>query len=119
MVVVIDDEEQIVKVISSFLKLMNPKIQIVQVTDPTSALNIVKSNDVELVFVDIIMPGKDGLTLVKEIREFSNVKVIVISSLVKALQHDIRRFDNIYSLQKPFYFEDLEEIVSFATRSGT
>ena len=44
------------------------------------ALEIVKSNEIHLVLLDIMMPRMDGITATAKIREFSNVPIILLTA---------------------------------------
>ena len=44
------------------------------------AINLLRENDIILVLLDIKLPGKDGLTLTREIRVNSDVGVILVTS---------------------------------------
>lgn len=44
------------------------------------AINKVKTNEYDLVIMDIMMPELDGFSAVKEIRKFSNVPIIMLSA---------------------------------------
>ena len=47
--------------------------------DPEEALSLVEANDPHLVLLDLMLPGSDGMELMKEIREVSDVPVIFLS----------------------------------------
>ena len=48
--------------------------------DPEEALSLVEANDPHLVLLDLMLPGTDGIELMKEIREVSDVPVIFLSA---------------------------------------
>ncbi len=47
--------------------------------DPQEATTLVEANDPHLVLLDLMLPGSDGIELMKEIREVSDVPVIFLS----------------------------------------
>ena len=47
--------------------------------DPQEATSLVRANDPGLVLLDLMLPGTDGMELMKEIREVSDVPVIFLS----------------------------------------
>ena len=77
------------------------------------AVDLYKSEKPDLVFMDIVMPEKDGTTALSEIREFDNEAVIIIVSSVgtqeqlkKAIQLGAKDF-----IQKPFEKNQIKEII--------
>ncbi|MBQ8833856.1 MAG: response regulator transcription factor [Oscillospiraceae bacterium] len=44
------------------------------------ALEIMENNDIQLILMDIMMPGMDGITATAKIREFSNVPIILLTA---------------------------------------
>ena len=48
--------------------------------DGAEALEIVKSRDIHLVLLDIMMPNMDGITATAKIREFSNVPILLLTA---------------------------------------
>lgn len=77
------------------------------------AVDLYKSEKPDLVFMDIVMPEKDGTTALAEIREFDPEAVIIIVSSVgtqeqlkKAIQLGAKDF-----IQKPFEKNQIREII--------
>lgn len=66
-VLFVDDEPAILDVLSRTFK--NDIANILTCEFPLKALEILKSTHVDLVVLDLRMPGKDGLTLYKEMKE--------------------------------------------------
>ena len=79
----------------------------------SEAVELYKSEKPDLVFMDIVMPEKDGNTALSEIKEFDNEAVIIIVSSVgtqdqlkKAIQLGAKDF-----IQKPFEKNQIQEII--------
>ncbi|MBN2910050.1 response regulator [Polycladomyces sp. WAk] len=76
----------------------------------TEALEFLRNNSVDLVMLDIFMPGKNGLQLLTEIRkEGKSVDVIVISAAndIQNIKQALR-LGAVDYLIKPFTFERLK-----------
>ena len=55
---------------------------IIEVSNGEDAVNRYKEEKPDVVFLDIVMPVKDGITATREIREFDHeAKIVVISSV--------------------------------------
>ncbi len=77
------------------------------------AIDLYKEHQPDLVFVDIVMPIKDGVEAIHEIREFDpSAHVIVVSSvgtqtqLKNAIMEGARDF-----IQKPFTDSAIREVI--------
>lgn len=77
-ILIADDEERIVTLISDFLQ--NAGYETECAFDGAKALEIVKSQKIDLCIVDIMMPELDGWTLTRKIRTFSDVPIIMLSA---------------------------------------
>lgn len=77
-ILVVDDDKEIVKAIEIYLGKENYKI--FKAYDGEEALKQIKENNVQLVILDIMMPKKDGLETLEEIRKNKNIPVIMLSA---------------------------------------
>lgn len=77
-ILVVDDDKEIVKAIEIYLGKENYNIY--KAYDGEQALKIIKSNEIHLVILDIMMPQKDGLETLEEIRNDKNIPVIMLSA---------------------------------------
>lgn len=77
-ILVVDDEKEIVKAIEIYLGKEN--YQIVKAYDGEQALKIINNNEIHLVILDIMMPQKDGLETLEEMRKNKNIPVIMLSA---------------------------------------
>jgi two-component system KDP operon response regulator KdpE len=76
-ILVVDDEPQITRVLRTSLQGNGHEVTVAQ--DGVDALAKFMKSQPELVITDLAMPGMDGIELTREIRERSQVPVIVLS----------------------------------------
>ena len=77
-ILVVDDDKEIVKAIEIYLGRENYKI--FKAYDGDEALKQIKGNDIHLVILDIMMPNKDGIETLEEIRKDKKIPVIMLSA---------------------------------------
>lgn len=77
-VLIVDDEESIVKGLKYTLELDGFSVDAAY--DGEEALKKLSVNIYNLILLDVILPGMDGLTLLKKIREKSSIPVIILSA---------------------------------------
>ncbi len=78
-ILVVDDEERLRKIVRDFL--VNSKYSVVEAKDGEEALEVFyKNHDIDLVILDIMMPKIDGYGVLREIRQNSQIPVIMLSA---------------------------------------
>ncbi len=77
-ILVCDDEKEIRDALQIYLK--NEDFEVFKASDGLKAIDIVKSNEIHLILLDIMMPNMDGFTTAIKIREFSNIPIIFLSA---------------------------------------
>ena len=79
-ILIADDEERIRKLVGDFLKRAG--YSVMEAEDGDSAFRIFENNKkiLDLIIIDIMMPGLNGWELCRKIRETSNVPVIILSA---------------------------------------
>ncbi len=75
-----DDEAEIRDVLRLYLE--QEGYEILEATNGIEALSILEKQKVDLVLLDIMMPGMDGFRTLKNIREKNNVPVIILSAKI-------------------------------------
>ncbi|WP_370621893.1 response regulator transcription factor [Bacillus sp. JCM 19034] len=79
-ILIIEDDQEISRLLSVILT--NVGIDSVVAYSGTEGLLQLQNDTYDLILLDLMLPGKSGEELIKEIREDSNIPIIVISAKV-------------------------------------
>ena len=77
-VLVVDDEKMIVKGLK--FSLMQDYSVVDCAYDGEEALEYAKNNEYDIILLDIMLPKLDGLSVCQQIREFSDVPIIMLTA---------------------------------------
>ena len=77
-VLVVDDDKEIVDAIAIYLSSEN--LNIIKAYDGMQALEILNTQKVHLILLDIMMPKLDGIKATLKIRESKNIPIILVSA---------------------------------------
>jgi DNA-binding response OmpR family regulator len=80
-VLVIDDDPQLLRLVRANLETVGYRV--LTATNARSALELVEMETLNLVLLDIMLPGMDGYELCQKIREFSAVPIIMLTAKVE------------------------------------
>ena len=80
-VLIIEDEENISEAIQ--YNLRQNGYQVLAAEDGLKGLGIIENNRVDLLILDIMLPGMDGLDVCKEIRKTSNMPIIMLTAKIE------------------------------------
>lgn len=82
-VLIVDDEPEICELLE--LYLTTEGYRVICVHDDRQALTAVQEQDIDLIILDIRLPGKDGLELCHELRRMTHVPILFLSSKTSEL----------------------------------
>ncbi len=77
-IVVVDDEAKITKMISDYLEALG--YVVTTAANGTDALQLLQSENPDCIILDVMMPGIDGMDVVRRIRETSPVPIILLTA---------------------------------------
>jgi DNA-binding response OmpR family regulator len=103
-VLLVDDERAILKIIS--IKLRISGYDVITASNGQEALDLVKKDSLDLMLLDIIMPGIDGFEVLEKLRAFSELPVIVFSARPENAQKALSLGANDF-IDKPFNVDDM------------
>lgn len=109
-ILVVDDLQESRESIKSVFSTL---FHVYTAPDTDAALKILESRQISVMLLDIMMPGKDGLTFLKEARElYPALPVIMISGSTRT-EHVLESLNQgaVHFLSKPFDAKQLREVV--------
>lgn len=77
-ILVVDDEEAIVEFVAS--SLLKENFQVIKAYSGEEALKKVQKDAPDLVLLDVMLPEKDGFEICKDIRDFTDVPIIMLTA---------------------------------------
>lgn len=114
LILVVDDNQENLKVVSNFLKEKNYGIALA--LDGENALQIVNENKIDLILLDIMMPGMDGFEVCKKLKDKPETKDIPIIFLTARTESEdiVKGFKlgGVDYITKPFNREELNARVT-------
>ncbi|WMJ22992.1 response regulator transcription factor [Paludicola sp. MB14-C6] len=103
---IIEDDKQIRSFIGFSLKTQN--YEYMEASSGKEAFNIIKTNNLDVILLDLGLPDMDGLHIIKQVRQFSQIPIIVVSGR----DQDKEKIDALDSgaddyITKPFSVNEL------------
>ncbi|MFD2762265.1 response regulator transcription factor [Lentibacillus juripiscarius] len=77
-ILVVDDEDRIRRLVRMYLEKEDFIVE--EAADGTEALEFAKTNDYEVILLDIMMPGMDGIEVAKELRKEKTTPIIMLTA---------------------------------------
>ena len=75
---IVDDDQRLCRLLSRYLEKGG-----YEVTTSTTGEDIsqrIQDSSISLLLLDVMLPGKDGLTLAREVRELSDIPIIFLTA---------------------------------------
>jgi len=82
-ILIVEDEEKLAALLGDYLKQAG--FDSVCISDGLAVLPQVRDRLPDLILLDLMLPGRDGLEICKEIRTFSEVPIIMITARVEEI----------------------------------
>ena len=77
-ILIIEDDNDLANLVKDYLRIEGFEGSIVE--DGVSGLDLAIKEDFSLVILDIMLPGLDGITVCRKIREVSNIPIVMLSA---------------------------------------
>lgn len=78
---VVDDDPRTARLVKAWLE--KDGYQVAMASDGAEALKLVEASDLELLVLDVMLPGMDGCEVVRRVREFSSLPIILMTGQKK------------------------------------
>ncbi|GLP95353.1 response regulator [Paraferrimonas sedimenticola] len=79
-VLIVEDEQKIAELLADYLKADGYKVSIL--LEGTNAVETVQRESLDFLILDLMLPGKDGLSICREVRQFSNLPIMMLTARV-------------------------------------
>jgi len=112
--IIVDDDKLVRKTLRKFLSELDFDVRTAE--NGEFGFQLIKKEKPEIIFSDMLMPGIDGITLCRQIKEdpdLSSAKLILMSSLYKRSDTARDGLECEYDgfMEKPFDYDDLVKII--------
>ena len=100
-ILVIDDDQRVLSLLKAFLEPEG--FDVVTAADGVYGMQLLRETKVDLVLLDVLMPGLNGYQVLQSIREHSSVPVIMVTGMTD--KDSVTRFLNLGAddyVTKPF-----------------
>jgi DNA-binding NarL/FixJ family response regulator len=113
-ILIVDSSLLIIERLISILKVISAVKEIFKATDFNEAVDVLKEKKTNIVLLDIQLPGKNGLELLKHIvQSYPEIKVVILTNLVSVYyQRLCEKLGAVSFIDKSKDFDRIPEIVS-------
>ncbi len=80
-ILIVEDEEKLARLEADYLH--NAGFETFCLADGLAVVPWLKENSVDLIVLDLMLPGRDGLDLCRDIRRFSSVPIIMVTARIE------------------------------------
>jgi DNA-binding response OmpR family regulator len=118
-ILVVDDQKEICEVVQQYLSSEGYRVSAAH--DGTGMRRVMAQEEVDLVILDLMLPGEDGLTLARALREESTVGIIILTGRGETVDRIIGlEMGADDYLPKPFHLRELlARVKSVLRRAST
>lgn len=82
-ILIVEDEERLARLVADYLKAAG--FQTHHIADGDRVLDWVETHEPDLILLDLMLPGTDGLTICRELRATSRVPIIMTTARVEEI----------------------------------
>jgi len=118
--VMIADDSDAIRIVLKDIILYGKHELVAEAKDGAEAVEKFVDSKPDVLLLDLVLPEKDGLTILKEIKETNpNAKIIMISVLDnKQMIQDCISAGALTYITKPFGADDVLQSISFAVKEN-
>lgn len=118
-ILIVDDQKEICEVVQQYLSSEGYRVSVA--LDGEGMRRAMAQAGIDLVLLDLMLPGEDGLTLARELREESNVGIIILTGRGETVDRIIGlEMGADDYLPKPFHLRELlARVKSVLRRAST
>ena len=112
-ILMIDDNVKLIDAVKEYFK-SNDKVNVVlEAYNGLDGFNLIKekTDDFDIILLDLIMPKKDGIYVLEEMKKNNIDKKVIVETSYNASEviREVAEYDVDYFILKPFELDDLEK----------
>ncbi len=115
-VLVVDDDRRVLRFIS--IGLRGSGHSVFNATSAEEALALVRSEQLDVILLDALLPGVDGFEVMRRLRAFSDVPVLAMS-IDDSAKAEMLRLGAADFVAKPFDTGELERRITEVARTSS
>ena len=120
-ILIIEDDDAIRSLLVQFLASIGHAVR--EASDGNEGLRLYRAQPADLVITDMVMPEKEGLATIMELRrEYPQARIIAMSGGLAhnagLYLHMAERLGAVRIMRKPFRLDELETIIAEALADG-
>jgi signal transduction histidine kinase len=113
-ILIVDDQHFNLKVAKHYILTFEPESNIIVTTNPFETLEIIDKEEIDIVFLDIMMPEKSGIDVLKDIRDINRYDYIQVIMLTALTDDD--NFEKCFNLGANDYLKKPIEVLELKAR---
>lgn len=82
-ILIVEDEPKLAQLLADYLATAGYHTQIVR--DGREVVPALKASHFDLMLLDLMLPGRDGLEVCKDVRTFSNIAIVMVTARVEEI----------------------------------
>jgi two-component system response regulator BaeR len=79
-ILVVEDEPKIAQLLVDYLERDDYRVSVLH--DGADAVETIRADEPDFLILDLMLPGKDGLSICREVRQFSNLPIMMLTAKV-------------------------------------
>ena len=111
-VLIVEDNKDTIYAIKRTLKSMDEEYEVISAENSEQCLKILEKNKPDIILMDIMMPGKDGMQLsieLKENKKTRNIPILFVTAKVDTVTKKAGGIVGQDYIEKPFDPNDLDK----------
>ncbi|MFA0087860.1 response regulator transcription factor [Vibrio sp. 10N.261.51.F12] len=107
-ILVVEDNEELQGILADFLEVKGAEVDFAN--NGEMGLRLALEHEFDVIILDVMMPKKDGMQVVRELRESGNTTPVLMLTALNGQDDLLAGFDNGIDdfISKPFQFPELE-----------
>jgi len=82
-ILIVEDEIKIARLLEDYLHASQYQTHVL--VEGTKVVDWVRENQPDLILLDLMLPGKDGMDICREVRNFSNLPIIMLTARIEEI----------------------------------